>query len=249
MVAAPCRLWHGLDRTEGNTTRADGFLCSIPVPPPSAKTIELVGLLRSDLHPHEPLPLPKPQGLHRANHNLSFCVSQHTAGTNCQLARSPSCLRTLLLDTGIAGEPSLPLTPSFREFTSYKFILSSLLQHPLTTFPKVVMMLPETGQMATCSGAAGKKNTLLRSENSDLLLAEVIISFQAVHNNFSEGGKSCLICTAQKTTLFSSLRATYPKNKTDCHQHSSDTATGDCWHCEQSTLSEGTAVPSWRNRG
>lgn len=80
-------------------------------------------------------------------------------------------------------------------------------------------------------------------------MAEVNTSFQTVHSNFSEGGKSYLICTAQKTTLFSSLRATYPKNKTNCHQHGSDIVTGDCWHCEQSTLPEGAAVPSWRNRG
>lgn len=79
----------------------------------------VLGLLRSDLRPQEPLPLPRPQGLRRANHNLSFGASRQAAAANCQLESCTSAPGDLFYPWHTRVPPIL----AFRKPTWYKFAL------------------------------------------------------------------------------------------------------------------------------
>lgn len=141
--------------------------------------------LRSDLHPHQPLPQPKPQGLRRANHSLLLCVSrqqQHTASSETsKLSKNPS-----------------PHRIAAHQLTSHGFILFFLSRFPPTFSTRLDGWTP--------CGSRGKHPFKSETTQEQQLAGRLKSS-----SNF----RHCTIMfrRAEKAVLSAGIRATPPAPK------------------------------------
>lgn len=166
----------------------------IPGAPSPARATEGAGFCSDQICAHRNrFRSPKPQGLRRANHKLSFGASRQAAGTNCQLESCTAAPGDLFHPWHTRIPPIL----AFRDMNS----LSSAAVSPW------IFARADAAASVRIEAAAAGKIPLLNPQNSSSLLAQVTASLRTSHNyNFSKAGeKKNPIDTAQKTTLCSCL--------------------------------------------